>query len=163
MHGNGKSHGLICFSEQQLQTPKTIKLPNPTMRKYGKHDFQSGCHNDSSFENLGWARECKLACHCGVLGGSQLIYLVQDNPTQSRQFAGLTLWLGAYRMMTHLSTGNFWKFWNLVEPATIRSFTDEWMNGYIIHIYYRLVLDAKCTARDKAEITVFLELNSNEF
>lgn len=22
MHGNGKSHGLICFSEQQLQTPK---------------------------------------------------------------------------------------------------------------------------------------------
>ena len=33
MRGNGKSHGLICFSEQQLQTPKKDKAPQPQYEK----------------------------------------------------------------------------------------------------------------------------------
>lgn len=154
---------LLWTTTSDTKKKKKIKHPNPNKRNYGKHDFQSGYHNDSSFENLGWAREWKLACWWPLWGLGRLSVDLPGGRTAPFNQVSLQDWhcgsepIGWWLILAQRTC----KF--PVEPVTIRSFMDERMNGYIIHIHCRLVLYAKCIARDKAEITVFLELNSNEF
>lgn len=108
---------------------KSDKAPKPHYEKVWKTWFPVW-FSWLLIPNLGWARECKLAFSVGSWEASQLICLV-GQPHSIDQFAGLTLWLRPIGWWL-ISTGNFWKFWSLVEPATI-TFLYRWMNEWIYH------------------------------